>query len=1068
MSVFGIRHKNKRQLGIHSHRRLFVALFLFGILASSAVTTFLLNANAQLVPIRSVEITSEHSNFESGDPGAWKITKSAEWTDSAKAKITFKVESVPIYEGDINYDIILVIDNSGSMAGDKIDQVKTDATDLVDSLLGDPNNQVALVTFNTTATVLSGFTNDKSTILNHIDNITTPGCTNYYDGFLKAEEILQGYTQQNGRELILLFLTDGYPNQDTPNEVAQYKALKRAYPYMIINGIQYEMGDTVLQPIIDVSDNQFIADMSSLNNVLFEASVVPHQYDEFKITDYINDDYWTVAGLDAIEASLGDVSLEYDHDTPIIAWDIHESYRSGRTVFLEIEVDLKAEYVNSSADLLLPTNKHEEIETKIEDVPDEEMDKTDTPILKDAYSVIYEANVPSDCDASGTVPDISSHSVFTAVAMSNNQLSCNGYMFKGWRIKTPNVATINEGYFRMPGEDVYIEATWSKLSISKSMDGTIHTRASAKLETGYVFNRKVKRLVGSSSIQYYENDNNITAIRRASSIPTNIDTTDSNHIFSASDSQMPIYGWSEEGVFYYYTDADDIYTNSRIDNMFEKFKVLTDISGVRDWKTANTYAMRELFYDTPLLTDISPVSGWDTSKVTDMYEAFRSTGINDLSPLARWDTGKVENMGYLFAGSHSITSLHGLEEWNVSKVTNMAQMLYYMNGLTDISALGEWKTSSLTSLASFLESTKHISNVNALRKWDTSKVTSLNSTFTGVSDLSDISGLSEWDVSNVQTLQNTFLATSLNGLGSISGWTTSNVTNMSGTFGRINTLTSVSEIGSWDTSKVTDMSHMLSANEGLTEISGLNGWNTSNVLTLYAMFYGNKNVTKIDGLYGWDTSNVTNMDSVFYDNELLTDISGVRGWNTSNVTNMNQMFYVCDSLTDVSAVSNWNVKKVQTFSSMFSSDPLASAEPFKKWEIDSATNIRGMFFESEFPSLVPFKKWNVSQVTSLAYVFTGITATTLEGLEDWDTSNVEDMSDLFLRARYLTDISAITGWDTSKVTNMQEMFSGNFDISSLTPLYNWNTSSLTTVTNMFRGVNSSLQRPAWYTALAGS
>ena len=75
---------------------------------------------------------------------------------------------------------------------------------------------------------------------------------------------------------------------------------------MTINGIQYEMGNEILDPIKDVSENQFIANMGSLNNVLFEASIVPYVYNNFTLVDYINDEYWDVDSIDNIEATIGE------------------------------------------------------------------------------------------------------------------------------------------------------------------------------------------------------------------------------------------------------------------------------------------------------------------------------------------------------------------------------------------------------------------------------------------------------------------------------------------------------------------------------------------------------------------------------------------------------------------------------------------------------------------------------------------------------------------------------------------------------------------------------------------
>ena len=48
-----------------------------------------------------------------------------------------------------------------------------------------------------------------------------------------------------------------FSNEDTPNQVATYTVLKDKYPYMTIDGIQYEMGKDIIQEIIEISDNQW-------------------------------------------------------------------------------------------------------------------------------------------------------------------------------------------------------------------------------------------------------------------------------------------------------------------------------------------------------------------------------------------------------------------------------------------------------------------------------------------------------------------------------------------------------------------------------------------------------------------------------------------------------------------------------------------------------------------------------------------------------------------------------------------------------------------------------------------
>ena len=86
-------------------------------------------------------------------------------------------------------------------------------------------------------------------MINEINNLQVRDSTNYYNAFLKVDELLQGYQKQDNREVVMMFLTDGYPYEGNPNQVTEYKYLKEAYPYLTVNAIQYEMGDTIINQL---------------------------------------------------------------------------------------------------------------------------------------------------------------------------------------------------------------------------------------------------------------------------------------------------------------------------------------------------------------------------------------------------------------------------------------------------------------------------------------------------------------------------------------------------------------------------------------------------------------------------------------------------------------------------------------------------------------------------------------------------------------------------------------------------------------------------------------------------
>ncbi len=420
---------------------------------------------ASLEPVRKVTILSENANYESKDPTSFKIEKSGKWTAKGEAEITFNLDTV--LKTKYKYaDILFVLDTSGSMEGSRIERVKNDTTELINSLINDNGNRAGIITFNTDSAILLDFTSDKNRLLEKISSLSAVGATNYYRAFENIDTILRNYAKENDRQFIVLFLTDGYPNEEIPNEVGQYKYLKDTYPFITVNGIQYEMGDTLLDPIKKVSDNQYIADMSNLHNALFDASVVPEHYEKFEITDFIDTNYFYVESPSDITVSEGKASLDKEAQT--VKWDLSD-LMSGQDAKMTIRIKLKEEYLNKGG--VYPTNTKEVIVSKLGN-DEENITSTKTPVLADNYKVIYEGNAPEGCNVEG-VPSEEHRSVFQTVPISEEKVTCEGYEFRGWAFATKDVKRLNTDYFTMPESDVVLKATWGKVGVHKSMEGTV-------------------------------------------------------------------------------------------------------------------------------------------------------------------------------------------------------------------------------------------------------------------------------------------------------------------------------------------------------------------------------------------------------------------------------------------------------------------------------------------------------------------------------------------------------------------------------------------------------------------
>ena len=467
--------RSKRKFAIGTVAALVLSIFTLLIIPcqniiKTGAKKFLDSLGIYTQEIKSVEIQSNDYN----NPGSWHINKSAEWIGLNKAQVTFDVNSV-MKISDNYKDIILVIDTSGSMYGNKFQKAISDSKELINYVLSDTSNRVAIITFSDESSIVSEFSNDRETLLSKLNSLKVTGNTNYNIALKNVDTIMNSYVQASNRNVTALFLTDGYPNRSTPNEVGTYAILKEKYPYMAINGIQYEMGKQIIDEIKQITDSQWAADQSTLNNTLFEAALSPDKYVEFIVTDYI-DEKFKVDSVNDIMATMGTVTLDEENGLQKIVWNLGKNlYVTGGNAKMYINLALKEEYTEKEG--LFPTNNKEAIESKLSDEPAKIVNSTKTPVLKGMYEVIYDTNTPDGC----TLPSISSEKyfIYQNVTKKTDKLTCDGYLFKGWEIDEEdekNIVEVNDSVFQMPDHDVTIRATWARQSIVKSMNGTIYEK----------------------------------------------------------------------------------------------------------------------------------------------------------------------------------------------------------------------------------------------------------------------------------------------------------------------------------------------------------------------------------------------------------------------------------------------------------------------------------------------------------------------------------------------------------------------------------------------------------------
>ena len=462
-------YKNTKSTSKKSDRYVRLYQFLDGkkyILGSIVLIglfiVFMFNSFATLEPVSSITVKSTTLDYSKSEEGSWQYTKTAKWISKGKARINIKLETVEKPRTEYT-DVILVLDTSGSMVKDKIDQLQKDVNELINDTIP-KGNKIALITFNDTATIVNGFTDDTITLKESINNLMIGGQTNYFQALRKVDEILSTYNKEPNRDCVVLFLTDGLPTSETPSEVGEYKLLKDKYDYLSINGIQYELGDKVLEGLKSITDIQFIASTENLNEILSKASISPASYDNFVLIDYVDTDNFHLKDVSNIYATFGNTSIE---DNQVI-WNL-DGFKTGLDAELTIDINLNDDLIGIGG--VYPTHTKTDVSYKI-DLVDITESSTKTTILKNSYIVTYDANTPTGCVVSG-IPSSKVYSVFDIVKLDEIVPICTGYQFKEWKIVTNDVKKVGNNQFIMPESNVTIKAIWKNASINKKMSGIV-------------------------------------------------------------------------------------------------------------------------------------------------------------------------------------------------------------------------------------------------------------------------------------------------------------------------------------------------------------------------------------------------------------------------------------------------------------------------------------------------------------------------------------------------------------------------------------------------------------------
>ena len=495
----------------------------------------------------------------------------------------------------------------------------------------------------------------------------------------------------------------------------------------------------------------------------------------------------------------------------------------------------------------------------------------------------------------------------------------NGRAFTGWYTDPLDGIKIDKNY--VPEYDQTLTAHW---------DGVL-----AMFDVGSAVNIKLKRLAGDSITGQTTNDTSVREIRKSTTAPDLNQMTDDN-IVSASISEVPIYAWFDNGIIYYWSEADKMYTHYDASYMFNNFRNLEYIDTSFD--TSMTQNMYYMFADNSKLETID-VSGFNTSNVVSMQLMFGYCSNITSLDLSNFDVRNVTNMDSIFSSMNSLTELN-MSNWNFAKY-NPGQLMYklssYYQSLKKLTLDDAVLPQNMYRGLGYMSTVEEIS----LRNVDTSRVTVMNYLFDGDNNVLNLD-LSSFDTSKVTDMSYMFNYCYNLSEVNLSSFDTSNVYTFTYMFYYCQKLKKI-DLSNFDTSKADSFNYMLGYCNNLEEVN-LSNWyfRNYNQSGLMSNIFGSGNVVKIlkldntkysstmDYAFGGlnqleiislnnvDTSRVTSMYNLF-DGSKIKHLD-LTSFDTKKVTDMSNMFSYLNDLESITVSDDFVVEQVNSSSNMFYGD----------------------------------------------------------------------------------------------------------------------------------------------------
>lgn len=128
---------------------------------------------------------------------------------------TFTLDWFANYNSDTNRDIVIVLDTSGSMSGDPLDQTKIASNNFIKTILDENQANIGIVDYNSGSNIDSEFTSNADRLHNTVNGLSSGGGTNIESGLASARAML---SSSKAEKKIIVLMSDGCANEGKTNQ----------------------------------------------------------------------------------------------------------------------------------------------------------------------------------------------------------------------------------------------------------------------------------------------------------------------------------------------------------------------------------------------------------------------------------------------------------------------------------------------------------------------------------------------------------------------------------------------------------------------------------------------------------------------------------------------------------------------------------------------------------------------------------------------------------------------------------------------------------------------------------